>query len=35
VYVEEEKRPGKLLKVEEDETGSFLFSSKDLCTIDH
>ena len=35
VYVEEEKRPWKLLKVEEDETGSFLFSSKDLCTIDH
>ena len=35
VYVEEEKRPGKLMKVEEDETWSFLFSSKDLCTIDH
>jgi len=35
VYVEEEKRPWKFLKVEEDETGSFLFSSKDLCTIEH
>jgi len=23
------------MKVEEDETGSFLFSSKDLCTIEH
>jgi putative protease len=35
VYLEEEKRPGKLFKVEEDETGSFLLSSKDLCTIEH
>ena len=35
VYVEEEKRPWKLMKVEEDETWSFLFSSKDLCTIQH
>jgi len=35
VYLEEEKRPGKFFKVEEDETGSFLFSSKDLCTIEH
>jgi U32 family peptidase len=35
VYVEEEKRPWKLFKVEEDETGSYLFSSKDLCTVDH
>ncbi len=35
VYLEEEKRPGKLMKVEEDETGSFLLSSKDLCTIEH
>jgi collagenase-like PrtC family protease len=24
-----------LFKVEEDETGSFLLSSKDLCTIEH
>lgn len=35
VYLEEEKRPGKYFKVDEDETGSFLLSSKDLCTIDH
>ena len=35
VYLEEEKRPWKYFKVEEDDTGSFLLSSKDLCTIDH
>jgi len=35
VYLEEEKRPWKFFKVEEDETGSFLLSSKDLCTIKH
>jgi len=35
VYLEEEKRPGKFFKVEEDETGSFLLSSKDLCIIEH
>lgn len=35
VYLEEEKRPGKFFKVEEDETGSFLLSSKDLCVIEH
>lgn len=35
VYLEEEKRPGKYFKVEEDDTGSFLLSSKDLCVIEH
>jgi len=35
VYLEEEKRPWKFFKVDEDETGSFLLSSKDLCTIEH
>jgi len=35
IYLEEEKRPWKFFKVEEDETGSFLLSSKDLCTIDY
>ncbi len=35
MYLEEEKRPWKFFKVEEDETGSFLLSSKDLCTIEH
>ena len=34
VYVEEEKRPWKLMKVEENEEWSHLFSSKDLCTIE-
>lgn len=35
VYLEEEKRPWKFFKVDEDETWSFLLSSKDLCTIEH
>lgn len=35
VYVEEDKRPWKFIKVEEDRKGTYLFSSKDLCTIDH
>lgn len=35
VYLEEEKRPWKYFRVDEDETGSFLLSSKDLCTINH
>ena len=34
VYLEEEKRPGKLYEVEEDEWGSYIMSSKDLCTIE-
>jgi len=35
VYIEEERRSWKFFKLIEDETGSFLLSSKDLCTIDH
>lgn len=34
VRLEEERRPGKLFQLEEDEEGSYLLSSKDLCTID-
>ena len=31
----EEKRPGEYFKVEENERGTFIFNSKDLCTIEH
>lgn len=34
VRLEEERRPGKLFQVEGDENGSYILSSKDLCTID-
>ena len=34
-YVSEEKRPGEYLKIYEDDTGTFLFSSKDLRMIEH
>ena len=34
VYVEEEKRPWKFFKLEENEKWSYIFSSKDLCTIE-
>lgn len=34
VWLEEERRPGKLFQLEEDEEGSYILSSKDLCTID-
>ncbi len=33
VWLEEEKRPGKLFQLEESENGTHLLSSKDLCTI--
>jgi len=32
--LEEEKRPGKRFEVGEDEEGSYMMSSKDLCTIE-
>jgi len=32
--LEEERRPGKLFQLENDENGSYILSSKDLCTID-
>lgn len=31
----EEKRPGEFFPVEEDERGSYIFNSKDMCMIDH
>ncbi|HRX63808.1 MAG TPA: U32 family peptidase [Candidatus Absconditabacterales bacterium] len=34
VWLEEERRPGKLFQLENDENGSYILSSKDLCTID-
>ena len=33
--VVEEKRPGEYFDVEENERGTFIFNSKDLCTIEH
>lgn len=33
--LEEEKRPGQYMPVSEDENGTFLFNSKDLCMLDH
>ena len=32
-YFEESKRPGQLLPVDEDENGTYIMKSKDLCTI--
>lgn len=34
VWLEEERRPGKLFQLEWDEEWSYILSSKDLCTID-
>ena len=34
-YVSEEKRPGQYLPIVENDAGAFLFSSKDLCMIEH
>ena len=34
-YVTEETRPGEYMPVEESERGTLVFSSKDLCMIDH
>lgn len=33
VYVEEKNNPGNLMPVEDDEKGTYIFSSKDLCLI--
>ncbi len=33
--VMEEQRPGEYLPVEEDERGTYIFNSKDLCMVDH
>ena len=34
-YISEEKRPGEYLEITEDNTGTFLFSSKDLRMVEH
>lgn len=34
-YIMEENRPGEYLPVEENERGTYIFNSKDLCMIDH
>ena len=34
-YLVEETRPGEYLKIEEDERGSYIYNSKDLCLIDY
>ena len=33
IYVEEKNKPGNLMPVEQDEKGTYIFSSKDLCLI--
>ncbi|MBO4770459.1 MAG: U32 family peptidase [Clostridia bacterium] len=35
VYIEEEKRPGEMIPLEENEYGTFVMSSKDMCMIEH
>ena len=35
VYLEEELRPGQLIPMEEDQEGTSLMSSKDMCMIEH
>jgi len=35
VYLEEELRPGQLIPIEEDQEGTSLMSSKDMCMIEH
>jgi putative protease len=34
-YVHEEKRPEDVISAEQDEYGTYLFSSKDLCMVEH
>lgn len=34
-YIMEESRPGEYLPVEENERGTYIFNSKDLCMIEH
>lgn len=35
VYLEEEQRPGQFIPVEEDEHGTYIMNSKDLCLIEY
>jgi len=34
VHLEEEKRPGKFFELGQDDDGTYMMSSKDLCTIE-
>ncbi len=34
-YISEENRPGEYLPIEENERGTYIFNSKDLCMIEH
>ncbi len=34
-YIMEEKRPGEFLPIEENDRGTYIFNSKDLCMIEH
>ncbi|NIN36039.1 MAG: peptidase U32, partial [Gammaproteobacteria bacterium] len=33
--IQEETRPGEYFPIEEDERGTYIFNSRDLCLIDH
>jgi len=33
VYLEEEKRPGQFMPIEEDDNGTYLFNAKDICAL--
>lgn len=35
VYIEENSRPGELMPIDEDEHGTYILNSKDLCAIEH
>ncbi|MDP2642837.1 MAG: U32 family peptidase C-terminal domain-containing protein [Candidatus Peregrinibacteria bacterium] len=35
VYLEEEKRPGEMIPVDEDEHGTYFMNSKDMCLLPH
>lgn len=35
MYLEEEQRPGEMIPVEEDEEGTYIMNSKDLCLIEY
>jgi putative protease len=35
VYIEEPKRPGMMIPVESDKTGTYVMNSKDLCLVDY
>jgi len=35
LHIEEEERPGQFMPIEEDENGSYIMSSKDMCMVEH